>query len=51
MSLWVVYLWIITRVPASDLAIVLEGLSVAPFEPIETVKEKFLTLKTAFFYP
>lgn len=51
MSLWVVYLWIITRVPASDLAIVLEGLSVAPFEPIETVKEKFLTLKTAFFLP
>lgn len=35
-----------TRVPAWDLAIVLEGLSLAPFEPIEEVSEKFLTLKT-----
>ena len=37
-----------TRVPAWDLAIVLEGLSLAPFEPIEEVSEKFVTLKTIF---
>ena len=30
------------------LRIVLEGLSLAPFEPIEEVSEKFLTLKTIF---
>ncbi|XDV47155.1 hypothetical protein PO909_016859 [Leuciscus waleckii] len=35
-----------TRVPAWDLAMVLEGLSVAPFEPLDSVSEKFLTLKT-----
>ena len=28
--------------------IVLEGLSVAPFEPLESVSEKFLTFKTIF---
>lgn len=27
---------------------VLEGMSTAPFEPIESVPEKFLTLKTVF---
>ncbi|XDV35947.1 hypothetical protein PO909_005809 [Leuciscus waleckii] len=37
-----------TRVPAWDLAIVLEGLSGAPFEPLESVSEKFLTFKTIF---
>ena len=37
-----------TRVPTWDLAIVLEGLSLAPFEPIEEVSEKFITLKTIF---
>lgn len=37
-----------TRVPAWDLAIVLEGLSTAPFEPLESVSDKFLTLKTVF---
>jgi len=34
------------RAPAWDLAIVLEGLALAPFEPFEEVSEKFLTLKT-----
>ncbi|XP_073669465.1 uncharacterized protein [Paramisgurnus dabryanus] len=34
------------RVPAWDLAVVLEGLSMAPFEPIETVPVKFVALKT-----
>ncbi|XDV25212.1 hypothetical protein PO909_029164 [Leuciscus waleckii] len=37
-----------SRVPTWDLAIVLEGLAMAPFEPIEEVPEKFLTLKTLF---
>lgn len=37
-----------SRVPSWDLAIVLEGLALAPFEPIEEVPEKFLTLKTLF---
>lgn len=37
-----------SRVPIWDLSIVLEGLSTAPFEPIEDVSEKFLTLKTVF---
>jgi hypothetical protein len=36
------------RVPAWDMAVVLEGLSLALFEPIEDVPEKFLTLKTIF---
>jgi len=31
-----------------DLAIVLEGLALAPFEPIEEVSEKLLKLKTLF---
>jgi len=35
-------------VPTWDLAIVLEGLSLAPFEPIEEVPEKFLIYKTIF---
>jgi len=33
------------RAPAWDLAIVLEGLALAPFKP-EEVSEKFLALKT-----
>ncbi|XP_048054335.1 B-cell receptor CD22-like [Megalobrama amblycephala] len=37
-----------TRTPAWDLAVVLQGLAEAPFEPLEEVPEKFLTLKTAF---
>ena len=37
-----------TRVPTWDLAIVLEGLSAAPFEPLDIISEKFLTLKTIF---
>jgi len=37
-----------TRVPTWDLAVVLEGLCQAPFEPIEDVPEKFVTLKTIF---
>ncbi|XDV39759.1 hypothetical protein PO909_008949 [Leuciscus waleckii] len=37
-----------TRMPAWDLALVLEGLSGAPFEPLESVSEKFLTFKTVF---
>ncbi|XP_048024136.1 LOW QUALITY PROTEIN: uncharacterized protein LOC125253920 [Megalobrama amblycephala] len=37
-----------TRVPAWDLAVVLQGLSLAPFEPIEEVPVKFLTFKTLF---
>lgn len=36
------------RVPAWDLAVVLEGLSLAPLEPLDSVSEKFLTLKLAF---
>jgi hypothetical protein len=37
-----------TRVLAWDLAIVLEGLSGAPFEPLDLVSEKFLSFKTIF---
>ncbi len=37
-----------TRVPTSDLAIVLQGLSLAPFEPLEEVLATFLTLKALF---
>ncbi|XP_026100385.1 uncharacterized protein LOC113071237 [Carassius auratus] len=37
-----------SRVPAWDLAIVLEGLSRAPFEPLDLVSEKFLSFKTTF---
>ncbi len=37
-----------TRVPTWDLAIVLQGLSLAPFEPLEEVPAKFLTLKALF---
>ena len=40
-----------TRVLAWDLAIVLEGLSRAPFEPLDSVSEKFLTFKTIFLLP
>ncbi|XDV19881.1 hypothetical protein PO909_025279 [Leuciscus waleckii] len=38
-----------SRVPPWDLSIALQGLSLAPFEPIEEVPEKFLTLKALFF--
>jgi len=34
------------RVPAWDLVLVLEGLSVAPFEPLDSVSENFVTLIT-----
>ncbi len=37
-----------TRVLTWDLAIVLQGLSLAPFEPLEEVPAKFLTLKVLF---
>ncbi len=37
-----------SRVPTWDLAIVLQGLSLAPFEPLEEVPAKFLTLKALF---
>ncbi len=37
-----------TRVPIWDLAIVLQGLSLAPFKPLEEVPAKFLTLKALF---
>lgn len=37
-----------SRVLSWDLAIVQEGLSVAPFEPIEEVAEKVLILKLLF---
>ena len=37
-----------TRVPAWDLPIVLKALKVSPFEPMETIDIKFVTLKTAF---
>ncbi|CAM4711693.1 unnamed protein product [Leuciscus chuanchicus] len=37
-----------SRVPPWDLSIALQGLSLAPFEPIEEVPEKFLTLKALF---
>ncbi len=37
-----------TRVPTWDLAIVLQGLSLAPIKPLEEVPAKFLTLKVLF---
>ncbi len=37
-----------TRVLTWDLAIVLQGLSLAPFEPLEEVPARFLTLKVLF---
>ncbi len=37
-----------TRVPTWDLAIVLQGISLAPFEPLEEVPAMFLTLKALF---
>ncbi len=37
-----------TRVLTWDLAIVLQGLSLAPFEPLEEAPAKFLTLKALF---
>ncbi len=37
-----------TRVPIWDLAIVLQGLALAPFKPLEEVPAKFLTLKALF---
>ncbi|XDV45554.1 hypothetical protein PO909_013639 [Leuciscus waleckii] len=37
-----------SRVPPWDLSIALQGLSLAPFEPIEEDPEKFLTLKALF---
>ncbi len=37
-----------TRVPTWDLAIVQQGLSLAPFEPLEEVPAKFVTLKALF---
>ena len=36
------------RVPAWDLAVVLEGLAEAPFEPLESAEARNLTLKVAF---
>jgi len=36
------------RVPTWDLAVVLEGLFLAPFEPLYKVSEKFLSFKVAF---
>ncbi|KAK3536542.1 hypothetical protein QTP86_013738, partial [Hemibagrus guttatus] len=35
------------RLPSWDLSVVLDGLLEAPFEPMESASEKFLTLKTA----
>ena len=37
-----------SRIPAWDLAVVLEGLVEAPFEPLELAEAKNLTLKVAF---
>lgn len=37
-----------TRTPAWDLVIVLEGITLAPFELLEEVPEKFLSFKTFF---
>jgi hypothetical protein len=37
-----------SRVPSWDLTVVLEGLSLAPFEPLGEVSEKFLSFKVAF---
>ncbi|XDV48415.1 hypothetical protein PO909_017827 [Leuciscus waleckii] len=36
------------RVPTWDLAVVLEGLSLAPFKPLDEVSEKCVSLKVAF---
>ncbi len=38
-----------SRVPPWDLAVVLETLCKAPFEPIEEISDRLLTIKTAFF--
>lgn len=38
------------RVSVWGLAVVLEGLSLAPFEPNDSVSEKFLTLMMAFLF-
>lgn len=38
------------RVSAWSLAVVLEGLSLAPFEPNDSISEKFLTLMMAFLF-
>ncbi len=39
---------LVSRVPTWDLAIVLQGLSLAPFEPLEEVPANFFTLKALF---
>ncbi len=36
-----------TAVPSWDLSVVLEGLVMAPFEPLESASERILTLKVA----
>lgn len=40
---------IYARDPIWDLAVVLKGLSLAPLKPIQSVLEKFLRQKVAFF--
>ncbi len=37
-----------SRVPTWDLAVVLEALCKTPFEPIEEISDRLLTIKTAF---
>ncbi len=39
---------VLSRVPTWDLAVVLEALCKAPFEPIEEISDRLLTIKTAF---
>ncbi len=38
------------RVPSWDLSVVLEDLMVAPFEPLESVPERILTVKVTLFF-
>lgn len=42
------YCTVYARVPVWDLVMVLKELPQAPFEPIGTISEKFLTLKMGF---
>ncbi len=40
----------LTQVPSWDLSVILDGLSGHPFEPLESVSVKLLTLKTVILF-